>query len=120
MAMAQPTHPVQPEHVPAPLAVYANYYEVGHNAFEFLIDFGQFQPEFGTVRMHSRMVMGPVHAKLLARLLGEAIARFEAEHGEIADLTTSAIEALLVPPPDFERRAELARAGVIPPIEPKR
>jgi hypothetical protein len=118
--MVQPTLPVQPEHDPAPLAVYANYYEIGHNAFEFLIDFGQFQPEVGTVRMHSRMVTGPVHAKLLAQLLTEAIKRFEAEHGEIADLAAPAIDALLVPPPDFEHRAELARAGLIPPIESKR
>jgi hypothetical protein len=102
------------------MAVYANYFEVGHNAFEFLIDFGQFQPETGTVRMHSRMVTGPVHAKLLAQLLTEAVTRFEAEHGEIADLAGPEIDALLIPPPDFELRAALARAGSIPPIVTKR
>ena len=102
------------------MAVYANYFEVGHNAFEFLIDFGQFQPESATVSMHSRMVAGPVHAKLLSKLLAEAILRFEAEHGEIADLAAPEIEALLVPPPDFEHRAVLARAGSITPIATKR
>jgi hypothetical protein len=120
-AMAEPTRPVQPhEQQPLPLAIYANYFEVGHNAFEFLIDFGQFQPQGAAVRMHSRMVTGPVHAKLLGQLLTEAIARFEAEHGEIADLARPEIETLLVAPADFERRAELARAGPIPPIESKR
>jgi hypothetical protein len=102
------------------MAVYANYFEVGHNAFEFLIDFGQFQPESKSVRMHSRMVSGPVHAKLLAQLLADAITRFEAEHGEIADLAGPEIDALVVPPPDFEHRAVLARAGSIPPIATKR
>ena len=100
--------------------LYANYFEVGHNAFEFLIDFGQFQPESGSVSMHNRIVTGPVHAKLLTILLTEAIARFEAEHGVITDLAAPEIDALLVPPPDFEHRAILARAGSIPPIPTKR
>jgi hypothetical protein len=108
------------EHYPAPIAVYANYFEVGHNAFEFLIDFGQFQPEAGSVRMHSRIVSGPVHAKLLAQLVTQAISRFEAEHGEIAELAGPEVEALLTPPSDFEQRAALARAASIPPIATKR
>jgi uncharacterized protein DUF3467 len=104
------------------MAVYANYFEVGHNAFEFLIDFGQFQPDAGSVQMHSRMVTGPVHAKLLAQLLSQAISRFEAEHGELAELTGHEVEALVTPPSDFEHRAALARArsGPIPPIATKR
>jgi len=96
------------------MAVYANYFEVGHNAFEFLLDFGQFQPDSASVNMHSRMVAGPVHAKLLMKLLTEAVTRFETEHGEIADLAAPDTDVLLVPPPDFERRAVLARAGSIP------
>ena len=31
----------------APLARYTNYFEVGHNPYEFLVDFGQYQPEIG-------------------------------------------------------------------------
>lgn len=95
----------------APLARYVNYFEVGHNAFEFLIDFGQFHPDAGDVQMHSRMVTGPVHVKLLALVLQEAIARFEAEHGAIADLKDddNPLESLLIPLPDFERRAVAAR-----------
>ena len=105
----------------APLAAYANYFEVGHNAFEFLIDFGQYQPEADAVTMHSRMATGPVHAKLLAGLLSDAVARFESEHGPIADVTEPAAEfvPLLIPPPDFEQRAALARAEALlnPPSE---
>lgn len=94
----------------APRAAYANYFEVVHNAFEFLIDFGQFDPDAAAVTMHSRIATGPAHAKLLAQLLAGAIARFEAEHGAIAELAEPAFEMLLVPPADFERRAALARA----------
>jgi hypothetical protein len=92
------------------MAVYTNYFEVGHNAFEFLVDFGQFQPETETFVMHSRIVTGPVHAKLLAQLLSRAVTRFEDEHGEIVDLVGPEIDDLMIPQPDFERRASMARA----------
>jgi hypothetical protein len=83
-----------------PLATYANYSEVGHNAFEFLIDYGQFRPEAGAVQVHSRIVTGPVQAKLFARLLSEAIARYEAQHGVIPDLDEDdPLSALLAPAP---------------------
>jgi hypothetical protein len=62
---------------------YANYFEVGHNAFEFIFDFGQYHPENQGARMHTRIVTGPVYARLLAQLLQDAVTRFEAEHGPI-------------------------------------
>jgi hypothetical protein len=64
-------------------ARYANYFEVGHNACEFIFDFGQYHPEDDSAHMHCRIVTGPAYAKLLADLLHAAIARFEEEHGEI-------------------------------------
>jgi uncharacterized protein DUF3467 len=94
-----------------PLATYANYCEVGHNAFEFLIDYGQFRPEAGAVQVHSRIVTGPVQAKLFARLLGDAIARYEAQHGAITDLDEDdPLSALIAAQPDFEGRAIRARS----------
>jgi hypothetical protein len=62
---------------------YANYFEVGHNAFEFVFDFGQYHPESESARMHTRVVTGPVYAKLLADLLRDSVQRFEEEHGSI-------------------------------------
>jgi hypothetical protein len=100
----------------APLALYANYCEIGHNAFEFLIDFGQFRPEESTIQLHSRIVSGPVQAKIFARMLMRAIERYEAEHGTIADLDDDdALELLLASVPDFERRAISARNERRPP-----
>ena len=106
------TDPSAPRQVrPAPLAVYANYCEVGHNAFEFLVDFGQFRPELGAVEVHSRIVSGPVQAKLFARLMADAVARFEASHGPIPELSDDdALSLLIASIPDFERRAVRARA----------
>ncbi len=64
-------------------ARYTNYFEVGHNAFEFIFDFGQYHPENAEARMHSRIITGPVYAKLLSELLDDAVQRFESEHGPI-------------------------------------
>lgn len=73
----------------APLARYTNYFEVGHNACEFLINFGQFQPESAEVALHTRIAVGPIHAKLLAEMLWDAVRQHEADNGPILELTES-------------------------------
>lgn len=103
----------------APLAAYANYCEVGHNAFEFIFDFGQFRPEQGAVQIHSRIVTGPVQAKVFARMFATAIDRFEECNGSIADLDDEdALSALIGSVPDFERRAANVRARPAAPSSP--
>jgi hypothetical protein len=64
-------------------ARYTNYFEVGHNAYEFIVDFGQYQPSAEHVQMQTRIITGPVFAKLLHRLLTQALEQFETEHGVI-------------------------------------
>ena len=68
------------------LARYANYFEIGHNPYEFLIDFGQFQPESASVLLHTRIIFGPAHAKLLGHMLSEAVRRYESENSVIPDV----------------------------------
>lgn len=115
----------------APLARYVNYFELGHNPYEFLIDFGQYQPESEDVVFHTRIALGPTHAKLLAGMLGAAIERHEAEHGPVPDPANplDPLEVILRSLPDFERRAVSVRrrgtAAAIPdavgrPITAKR
>ena len=67
----------------APQARYANYFEVGHNALEFVIDLGQYDPDAEACRLHTRIVTGPAYAKLLTSLLHSSIRQYEAENGEI-------------------------------------
>ncbi|MFZ5797122.1 MAG: DUF3467 domain-containing protein [Desulfobulbus sp.] len=100
---------------PAPLASYANYFEVGHNPFEFLIDFGQFRPETSDVTLHTRIAVGPVHAKLLARILHDAVGRYEADNGQISDLAEELdpLEAIMRSLPDFEQRAVKVRRDAL-------
>jgi Protein of unknown function (DUF3467) len=72
---------------------YANYFEVGHNPFEFYVDFGQYDPQSEKVQMHTRIVTGPVYAKLLGETLASSVQSFEREHGPIL-LNTEELDAM--------------------------
>ena len=56
---------------------YANYFRVGHNAFEFILDFGQFYSEDQEANLHTRIVTSPVYAKALLDTLRESIEQNE-------------------------------------------
>ena len=63
---------------------YANYFTVGHNAFEFLLDFGQCyagSEHLGVV--HTRIITGPIYAKALLRTLAESLEQYEQVFGVI-------------------------------------
>ena len=91
-------------------ASYANYFEVGHNAFEFLIDFGQIDPCSGGFQIGSRIVVGPTHAKLLSKLLSRAVNQFETQFEHIPEIHgDELLENALDTSPEFERRALDAR-----------
>jgi hypothetical protein len=62
---------------------YANYFKVGHNAFEFLIDFGQFYPETEKAQLHTRIITSPIYAKSLLEILRVSIDRHEQIFGAI-------------------------------------
>ena len=65
---------------------YANYFEIGHNAFEFLLDFGQVYSEGPEGRMHTRIVTSPIFARQLAEVLNRALAQYEQMHGPVPGL----------------------------------
>ena len=62
---------------------YANYFKVGHNPFEFLLDFGQFYPEGEQPQLHSRIITSPIYAKALLETLRESVDRYEQTFGPI-------------------------------------
>lgn len=101
---------------PASPALYVNYFEVGHNPFEFLVDLGQYHPGptdgQGGVAIHTRVAIAPPLAKLLAELLGRAVAEHESEHGPIAAVgpQSNPFEIVLSSLGDFEDRARALRA----------
>jgi hypothetical protein len=64
----------------APKGVYANYFEVGHTAFEFVLDFGQAYTNRPT-SCHTRIVTSPLYAEALGQTLQDALARYRARFG---------------------------------------
>lgn len=62
---------------------YANYFNVGHNCLEFLLDFGQFYPESDDAQMHTRIVTAPAYAKAFWGILGDSILQYERSFGAI-------------------------------------
>lgn len=98
-------------------ALYVNYFEMGHNPFEFLIDLGQFYPGSGdcdgkTV-IHSRIALAPPYAKMLSELLVRMVDEHEANYGSIAEVAPSSelLETVFAPLGDFEARARALRAA---------
>ncbi len=53
---------------------YANFFQVGHNEFEFLIEFGQ---QDGGI--HTRIYVSPQYARVLSDLLVETLRQHELE-----------------------------------------
>lgn len=72
---------------------YANYFEVGHNQFEFYVDFGQYDPQSERVQMTTRIVTSPACAKMMGKTLASSVESFEREHGPIA-AETSELDAM--------------------------
>ena len=66
-------------------ARYANYFEIGHNAFEFVIAFGQFHEGERRATCHTRILVNPLQALNLLHLLKESLEGYEGAFGEIRD-----------------------------------
>ena len=68
-----------------PKARYANHFEVGHNAFEFLLDFGECYADSHKARLHTRIVTAPTYANALLELLRGSIDHYQQTFGPIAE-----------------------------------
>jgi hypothetical protein len=62
---------------------YANFLIVGHNAFEFVLDFGQVYAGDTGETTHTRIVTAPVYTKAMLRTLKTAIEQFESSYGAL-------------------------------------
>lgn len=63
---------------------YANYFQVGHNAFEFVVDFGQMYSDGRQEQIHTRIVTGPSYAKEFLEVLEQSVEQYEEHFGPIA------------------------------------
>ena len=62
---------------------YSNLAIIAHSKAEFVIDFTRVLPGTPKAKVHSRIIMTPQHAKMLARALNDNISKFESVNGEI-------------------------------------
>lgn len=62
--------------------LYANLLKVGHNAAEFLLDFGRHFEDLEE-QILMRVVTNPTHAKEFAALLSRSIEQYELKYGPI-------------------------------------
>ncbi|MGA1839288.1 MAG: DUF3467 domain-containing protein [bacterium] len=62
---------------------YSNYFKIGQNAFEFVIEFGQYYPEKEKEIFHTRIITSPTYAKSLLEILQKTIKRYEQTFGKI-------------------------------------
>jgi hypothetical protein len=62
---------------------YINFANIIHSPSEFVIDLGRIVPGRQDVKIYSRVIMTPLHAKQLLEALAQNIALFEQKFGEI-------------------------------------
>jgi hypothetical protein len=62
---------------------YINFANIIHSPSEFVIDLGRIVPGRQDVKVYSRVIMTPLHAKQLLEALAQNISIFEQKFGEI-------------------------------------
>ena len=64
---------------------YVNYFKIGYNAFELIIDCGQCYADNEEPRLYTRIVMSPSYGKALLKTLRESLDEYEKTHGLIGE-----------------------------------
>ncbi len=62
---------------------YVNFANIIHSPSEFVIDLGRVVPGRTDVKIYSRVIFTPLHAKQLLEALSHNVALFEQQYGEI-------------------------------------
>jgi hypothetical protein len=70
--------------------VYVNFGSIVHNRSEFILDLGRIVPGRPEVKILTRILTTPLHAKQLCRALTQNIEQYEKSFGEIAGVDDAA------------------------------
>ena len=62
---------------------YANFFKVGYNPIEFVIDFGQLYSDAEKEMLHTRIITSPAYARILLDVLRDSIEKYERVFGEV-------------------------------------
>jgi len=71
---------------------YANYFDIGHNAFEFVIDCGQYFQENNDVVCHTRIITSPVYAAALLQVLADGLKSYREKYGDIPEIEETTVK----------------------------
>ncbi|MFH1688467.1 MAG: DUF3467 domain-containing protein [bacterium] len=63
--------------------IYANLAMIMHSPTEIVIDFARVMPRTPKARVLSRIIMTPMHAKVMCQALTDNLKKFESQFGEI-------------------------------------
>ena len=88
MAEPEPAPKPQPKRVAIEIpkdleAVYANVAFISHTPAEMVLDFAQFLPRMPKGSVMARVIMSPMHAKMLQLALAQNVTNYERQFGEI-------------------------------------
>ncbi|UCC61742.1 MAG: DUF3467 domain-containing protein [Anaerolineae bacterium] len=64
-------------------AVYSNFVMLTHSPSEMVLDFARLLPRTPKAKVHARIVMTPMNAKLLHKALEENLTKYEERFGKI-------------------------------------
>ncbi len=64
-------------------ATYSNFALITHSPSEVIVDFARVLPNVPKAKVHARIILTPMNAKLLHQALGENLKKFEEKFGEI-------------------------------------
>jgi hypothetical protein len=62
---------------------YANFALIMHTPSEIIVNFASIMPGMQSAPIHTRIVMTPMHAKLMLSALADNLQKYEAQFGEI-------------------------------------
>jgi hypothetical protein len=88
--------------LPADLdAVYSNFAIINHSPSEIVIDFARILPNVPKGKVHARVILTPLNAKLLLQALSDNLDKYQERFGEIHLPNEASFQA---PPGLFEGR----------------
>ncbi|MFL6417672.1 MAG: DUF3467 domain-containing protein [Bryobacteraceae bacterium] len=64
-------------------AHYANFFKVGCNSVEFVLEFGQAYDDVLEPISHTRIITSPKYVRILLKVLSESVAKYESAFGQI-------------------------------------
>ncbi len=64
-------------------AIYTNFAIITHSPSEIVIDFARMLPGAPKAKVHARVVMTPLNAKLLLKALEDNLSKYEERFGEV-------------------------------------